>query len=325
MKVVRGLLIFAAALSLAWGSMAGASADYPSRPITLVVPFPAGGSPDAYARIMAEGMAERLGTPLVVEARPGAGSSLGTQHVARSQADGYTLMLATLSFVTSPLLYSSASWDAAGDFDGIAEIATAPSVAVVPAAFPANTLQEFVDYAKKRPGEVNYLMPGRGTSMHLNSELLRLVADLDMVAVPYQGVPPGLPDLMSGRLSMTMSPMSLVGPHIKTGALKALAVAAPQRLKELPDIPTFAEAGFSDAEVVSWYTIVAPAGTPRDVVAKLNRAANDTLQDPKVVQKLVNIGGIVSKPKTPQEVDDLLASEAKRWRELFPKMNIKAE
>lgn len=325
MKLVHWLVAASMMLPFGWGAAASAAEEFPTRPITIVVPFPAGGSPAAYARIIGEGMSERLGVPVIVEGRPGAGSSVGTQYVARSKPDGYTLLLATLSFATSPLLYASANWDPAKDFDGVAEIVTAPVVAVVAADFPANTLQEFVDYVKQRPGELNYLMPGRGTSMHLNSELLRLTAGIDIVPVPYQGVPPGLTDLMSGRLAMTMSPTSIVGSHIKNGSLKALAVAAPKRIRDFPDVPTFSEAGFADAEVVSWYALVAPAGTPGTVIAKLNQAVNDSLKDPKVAELLVNLGGIVSEPKTPEEVDALLSKEAQRWRDLFPRMNIKAE
>lgn len=326
MKILRSLLLAAVSLPLTLATTAQAANDFPNRPITLVVPFPAGGSPDAYARIMAESMAERLNGAIVVEARPGAGTSLGTHHVAKSKPDGHTLMLATLSLVTSPLLYDSASWSPEDDFDGIAKIVTAPSVAVVPADFGPNTLQEFVDYAKQRPGEVNYLMPGRGTSMHLNTELLRLTSEIDIVPVPYQGVPHGLADLFSNRVSFALAPMSVVGPHIKNGTLKALAVAAPRRIDELPDIPTFAEAGFADAFVdATWYAIVAPAGVPQDVIQQLNQAANDSLKDPQVIEKLTHIGGTVSEAQTPQQVDDLIAQEAERWRELLPKMNIKSE
>lgn len=297
--------------------------SYPSRPVTLVVPFPAGGSPDILARIVAEKVAADLGSPVVVENRPGAGGSIGAGHVALSKPDGYTLMLATLSHVTSPVLTEGIKWDPAADFVGVVDLFTAPVVALVQASVPARTLQEFVELARKQPGKLNYLMPGTGTSMHLNTEMLRKTAGIDVVPVPYKGIPSGMPDLLTGRLSFAMSPMSVALPHIDSGALRPLAVASPRRIKDLPDTPTFIEAGFPEAQVVSWYAIIAPAATPDSVRERINVAFTAALADPVVRERIAKAGALVSEPSKPEQVDAMLKSESRKWAQLLKEMNIK--
>lgn len=316
--VLGGGALLAAAITVA-------HAAYPERPVRVVVPFPAGGSPDAHARVLVEGMAKYFDGSMYVEARPGAGGIIGTNYVARAQPDGYTLIMASLSHVTNPLLSVNANWDPVEDFEGIAEISAAPAIAVVTADFPASTLDEFVAEAKKRPGEINYLMPGRGTSMHLNSELLRTTADIDIEPVAYQGLPSGMPDLLTGRVSFAISQVSLVASHLESGALTALAVAAPRRLDGYPDLPTFTEAGYPDAQVVSWAALLAPKGTPQEVVAKLNRAANQALADPEIRARFERMGVLVAEPNTPQEVDAMLAREYQRWQAVFPQLGLERQ
>ncbi len=302
-----------------------AAAEYPEKPVRIVIPYPAGGGPDGYARVLAEGMAKHLGASIVVEAKPGAGSIIGTDYVARADPDGYTLLLGTLSLATAPLLSVNANWNPHEDFDGVAEIVSAPVLAVVNADFAVESLDDLVAEARAKPGEINYLMPGRGTSMHLNSASLWMAADIDVMPVAYQGIPSGMPDLLTNRVSFSMSPLSLVAPHLESGKLRALAVAAPRRLESHPDLPTFAEAGYADAQVVSWYALVAPKGTPRDAIDKLNVAANAALQDPAIRAQMERMGGIVAEPNTPAELDAMLQSEFERWQEAFPKLGLERQ
>lgn len=316
-------IMAACCIALSGVMTAGVHAEeYPTRPVSVIVPFPAGGTPDAFARIIAERIGRNWGNPMVVEVKPGAGGSLGATLVANSAPDGYTALLATLSHVTNPSLSSAANYDPVGDFKGVAILATAPVVALVPAAMPVNTLKEFVEHVRQRPGEVNYLMPGIGTSMHLNTEMLKKTAGIDLVPIPYKGIPLGIPDLISGRLSFTMSPLSIANPLISKGLLRPLAVAAPKRVVELPDTPTFAEAGFPDAQVVSWYAIVVPAKTPRPVVERLNQEFNKAIRDPEVRNRLEAVGAIVSEPTSPENTDSLLKAEAMRWSQFFREANI---
>jgi tripartite-type tricarboxylate transporter receptor subunit TctC len=314
----------ASALIVAYSPQPGAQ-TYPSRPVTLVVPFPTGGAPDTIGRIVGEKIASNWGTPVVIETRPGAAGTIATTYVARSDPDGYTLLLATLSHVTNPGLLKNVPWDPVADFAGVAEMVTAPGIAVVPASLPVTTLKEFVEYAKHRPGQLNYLMPGVGTSMHLNTELLKLAAGIDLVAIPYKGMTLGLPDLLSGQLSFTMSPVPVVLSQVNAGKLKALAAAAPKRIAQLPGVPTFAEAGFPDAQVVSWYAIVVHAKTPRDIVSRLNFEINKVLADREVRDRLEKIGTSVSEPTTPEQVDTMLRTEVSRWSRVFQQIKIERQ
>lgn len=289
-----------ASLAMVFGAPALPQA-YPARAVTIVVPFPAGGSPDVFTRIVSEKVSANWGVPVVVEARPGAGGSIGAAQVARSPADGYTLLMATLSHVTNPGLSAGKStWHPADDFSGIVELVNAPVVALVPASLPVRTLKEFVEYAKQRPGQLNYLMPGVGTSMHLNTEMLRLSSGIELQPIAYKGVPSGMPDLLTGRLAFAMSPMSVARGHVASGSLRALAVASPTRVKDLPDVPTFAEAGFPDAQVVSWYALVAPARTPAAVRQRLNEEFSKALADPGVRDRLAQAGALISERSTPE-------------------------
>ena len=317
--------LLAASLFTALAVPAAAQQAYPARPITIVVPFPAGGSPDVLTRIIAEKVSSNWGVPVVVEARPGAGGSIGAAHVARSAPDGYTLLLATLSHVTNPGLSGKSTWHPANDFSGIAELVTAPVVALVPSALPVRTLQEFVEYAKQRPGQLNYLMPGVGTSMHLNTEMLKLSSGIELQPIAYKGVPSGMADLLTGRLSFAMSPMSVARGQVAAGQLRALAVASPVRSKDLPDVPTFAEAGFPDAQVVSWYALVAPAKTPAAIRQRLNEEFAKAMTDPQVREKLAQAGAIPSDTGTPEQVDTMLKTQTARWDQALRKIKIEKE
>lgn len=314
-------------VSLAMGIPAASfgASPYPAGPVTIVVPFPAGGTPDLVARIIAAKAAPILGTSIVVDPKPGGQSVIGTGSVANARPDGHTWLLATLSLVTSPVLVKGVTWDPVASFRGVVQLATAPVVAVVPAASPANTLREFVAMAKKEPGKLNYLMPGIGTSMHLNTEMLKKAAGIDLFAIPYKGTPLGLPALLKGDLSFAMLPLSTALPYLKKGGLKALAVVAPERVSEVPDVPTLKEAGFPEAQVLSWYAMVVPAKTPDAVVLKVNRALNQALADPDVKRKLRALGVYAVEPNTAAETETMLRSEAARWKKTMKALNIEVQ
>lgn len=323
MKFAKTLWTAAAALALGIAAPAQAQ-SFPARPVTIVAPYPAGGTPDLVARVIGEKMAADWGAPVVVEPKPGGNGVIGTASVAQSAADGYTLLLATLSHVTNPLLQKGVRWDPVADFAGVAEVATAPVVATVPASVPVDSLKAFAEYARKHPRELNYLMPGTGTSMHLNTETFQAAAGIELVAIPYKGTPLGLPDLLTGKLQFAMLPLSTALPQLRTGKLRALAVVSPRRLALIPDVPTLAEAGFPEAQVLSWYAVLAPAKTPHAVVERLNRAVGQAVADPKVQARLEELGVYAADATTPAQVDALLTSESARWKKTFTQLRIEA-
>lgn len=316
-------MLFALLIAAVAGT--AAAQGYPSKPVRVIVPYPAGGIVEIIARAVVDKVAANWNNPILVEARPGANGSIGTDGVAKSAPDGHTWLLATLSHTTNPSLQKDVPWHPTRDFAGAAMLATVPALAVVPASLPANSLLEFVALAKNHPGKYNYLMPGTGTSMHLNSEALKLAAGIDVVAVPYKGLPPAVPDLLSGTLSFGLLSIPLAAPHIKAGKLRALAIASPERSAQFPEVPTFAEAGFPDAQVVSWFAILLPAKTPGEIVARVNQEIGKALRDPDVVRRLENAGANVAAPLSAQEVDAMLKREVARWAQFVRDAKIQAQ
>jgi len=300
-------------------------AQYPSKPVRLIVPFPAGGIVELIGRAVTETVATNWGQPILVEAKPGANGSIGTDSVAKSAPDGYTWVLATLSHTTNPSLSKSLPWHPINDFAGAAMLADVPALAVVPATLPASSMKEFVALAKSQPGRLNYMVPGSGTSMHLNSELLKLEAGIEMTGIPYKGLPPAIPDLLSGQLAFGFLSQPLAAPHIKAGKLRALAIVAPKRSKEFPDVPTMAEAGYHNAQVVSWFAILLPAKTPRDIVLRINQEVVRALASPEVIKRLEGAGASVAAPMKPEEIDTWLKTETARWSKLVKDARIEAQ
>ena len=316
---------FVAGLALcAWSASVFAQA-YPSKPVRFIVPWPPGGIVEIIGRPVVEKIAHNWGSPIVLEAKPGANGSIGTEQVARSAPDGYTWLLATLNHTVNPSLSKSLPWHPTNDFAGVAMIASVPALAVVPANVPATTLAEFVQLVKAQPGKLNYLMPGTGTSMHLNTELLKVTAGLDLVPVPYKGLPTGIPDLLAGSLAFSMVSIPLAAPHIASGKLKALAIGATKRSARFPEVPTFVEAGFADAQVVAWYAFLLPAKTPREIVDRVSQETQKALADPEVQKRLENAGADVAGRSTPAEVDAFLRSETARWAKLVRDAKIEAQ
>lgn len=297
---------------------------FPSKPLRIIVPFPAGGIVDLMARTLNEKLAAGLGQPVLVEARPGANASLGTEAVAKSDPDGHTLVLATLSHVTTPVL-TKTSWHPTRDFSGVAIMGHVANVVAVNPDVPTKTLREFVDYAKARPGKVNFINAGAGTSQTMNTALFTRNTGLELVGIGYKGFPPAIPDLLSGQVQFSFIPLGVAAPHMRSAKLRPLALAAPARSKLFPDLPTMAEAGYPESQVVSWYVILVPAATPRPVVARLNAEFAKALADAEVIARIEKIGGEPLPAGKPEEVDAMLAKELDRWTKLVQATGMKID
>ncbi len=297
---------------------------FPSKPLRIIVPFPAGGIVDLMARTLNEKLAAGLGQPVLVDARPGANASLGTEAVAKSDPDGHTLVLATLSHVTTPALMKT-PWHPIKDFAGVAVMGHVANVAVVHPDLPVKTLREFVDYAKARPGKINFINAGAGASQTMSAELFKRNAGLDLVSIGYKGFPPAIPDILSGQVQFSFMPFGVAAPHIRGGKLRALAVASPARSSMFPDVPTMAEAGYAESQVISWYAYLVPATTPRAVVTRLNAEFARALADPEVIARIEKIGGEPLPAGKPEEVDAMLARELERWTKLVQATGMKIE
>lgn len=298
--------------------------SFPSKPLRIVVPFPAGGIVDLMARSLNEKLAAGLGQPVLVEARPGANASLGTEAVAKSDPDGHTMVLATLSHVTTPAL-ARTPWHPVKDFAGVAVMGHVANVVVVNPDLPAKNLREFVDFAKARPGKINYINAGAGTSQTMSAELFKRNAGLELVGIGYKGFPPAIPDILSGQVQFSFMPFGVAAPHVRGGKLRALAVASPARSKQFPEIPTMAEAGHAESQVVSWYAFLVPSATPRPVVARLNAEFAKALADAEVIARIEKIGGEPLPAGKPEEVDAMLARELERWAKLVQATGMKIE
>ena len=297
---------------------------FPTKPMRFLVPYPVGGIVDIVTRALADPMQSDLGQPVVVEPKPGGNSTLATAMIPQAPADGYTWVMSTISHVVVPHL-QPVPYDALADFQPVALVAIATSVATVNPEVPVKTLKELVEYGRANPGKLNYLNPGNGSSIHLSAELLKYQYKFDMTSVPYRGIPPGLPDLLEGRLQVGLLPGPLALQHVQSGKLRALAVLASQRLPTLPDVPTFAEAGFADAQVMSWYTIAVRAGTPGAIVERLHGSAMKALQNAETRDRLTKAGCEVPAPRSPADVLSMWKADYVRYGKLVKDAGIKGE
>ena len=315
---------FGFALLLVLFAATARAQTFPTKPLRIIVPFPAGGIVDLMARSLSERLASGLGQPVLVEARPGANGSLGTEAVAKADADGHTLVLATLSHVTSPALMKT-PWHPVKDFAGVAVMGHVANIAAVNPELPVKTLREFVEYVKARPGKVNFINAGVGTSQTMSAELFKRNAGLDIVGVGYKGFPPAIPDILAGQVHFSFIPFGVAAPHVRSGKLRALAVASPARSKQFPDLPTMAEAGYAESQVVSWYAVLVPAATPKPVVTRLNAEFAKALGDPDVLARIEKIGGEPLPAGRPEDVDAMLARESERWTKLVQATGMKID
>jgi len=302
-----------------------AAADYPQRPIRIVVPFAAGGATDVLARMLGQKISPRLGQPVIVENKPGAASNLGARFAAKAAPDGYTLFLGTSTgLAVNPHLYPNLGFDPHKDFAPLILATTLPMLVVVNNAVPAKTLGEFNAYAKTHTGKVAYASNGAGTPPHLGAELYARAAGIQMTHVPYRGGAPALTDLAGGQTSVMFAVLPDALPLVKDGRIRALAVTTNQRAGLVLDLPTVAEAGMPGFELSAWYGFLAPAGTPKPVLAKLHKALAEALQDPEVRDKLQAMGYVVE-GGAPERLSDLMRSESKKWGEVIRAANIKAD
>ena len=309
-------------IALALASVAQAQ-NYPSKPIKLVVPYPAGGGTDFFARTVGAKMSENLGQQIVVDNRPGAATMIGAEAVARSPADGYTLLLGdSATYAVNPALYSKVPYDPQKDFAPVSLTGRFALLLVVnPAITPAKSVKELIEQAKKDPGKFNYASPGSGTPHHLAMELFKQQAGIDLVHVPYKGAAPAVQDLLGGQVPIMFLDLAAGGSHIRSGKLTALAVASPKRIAALPDVPTIAEAGVPGFEAWAWQGLAVPAKTPSDIIAKLNAEYAKAISDPALKQKIVD-AGIEPLHSTPQQMTDYVKSEAVKWAQVVKSGNI---
>ena len=307
------------------GAQAQSAGIWPSKPIRMIVPFPPGGPTDAVGRPMIEKLGSLLGQSVVSDWRPGGNTVIGTDAVAKSAPDGYTWLFTTFTHTTTPAFNKSLPYSPLDDFAGAAMVCTFPAIAVIPVATPARNMAEFVALARSQPGKMSYLSPGVGSSVFLNTELLKLHAGIDMQAVPYKGLAPALPDLLSGRLSFGFVALSLAVPQVKAGKLRALALAAPRRSPLMPEVPTMAEVGYPDSQVLAWFAILLPAKTPRDIVNRVNREVARALADPDVIARAEGGGVTLEPPKAPEEIDAMMKAEVPRWLKFVRDARIEAQ
>jgi tripartite-type tricarboxylate transporter receptor subunit TctC len=298
---------------------------YPSRPITLVVPFPPGGSTTIIARIIADKLSDALGRPIVVDNRGGAGGSIAARQVARSTPDGYTLLLAfSATLAISPSMFPNVGYDPRTDFAPIGMVGMAPSVLVVHPAVPAHSVAELIAFAKDTPGKLQFGSPSTGTVNHLAGELFASMADIKITHIPYKGTGPAITDLLGGHISMMFAPIPAAHANVAAGSLRALGVTSLQRSGLLPEVPTIAEAGLPGFEAVQRSTLLAPAGTPRAIVERLNRELNALLATDEVKKRLALEGGEPI-PGPPEAYTADVDREEQRWSKLVQAIGLKAE
>jgi tripartite-type tricarboxylate transporter receptor subunit TctC len=303
---------FAFLILVLTGGKAQAQPDYPARPVRIVVPSPPGGGTDIVARVLAQHLSKGLGQAFFVENKPGAGNIIGIEFVARSPGDGYTLLMVASTLALNSVLYKKVPYDPVRDFAPVTLAATAPNVLIVNTALPARSLGEFIALAKSKPGALSYGTPGIGTSPHLSMELLKSMTGIDLQHVPYRGTAAAVTDLISGQIAATFANALTAKPQVDAGRVRALAVSGPKRIEALPAVPPLAEAGVPGYEAMQWYGVVAPAGTPAPIVARLNAEAVKALQSAEMKDKLA-LDGAQPVGSTPAEFGALIRAELEKW------------
>ena len=317
MAIIRYLLaVLAAALSPLYPLNAAWAQDYPTRSVRVIVPFSPGGAVDGPMRLIAQGLSKRLGQAVVVENKPGAGATIGTEIVAKAAPDGYTLLLASQTNAISATLYSKLAFDPIGDFTPISLIGREPGVVVVNPGVPAKTLQQFIAYVKERPGQVDYASSGNGSGQHLFAALLASKTGMKMNHIPYKGSGQATTDLLSGVVSMSIPGTAGMVGHIKAGKLRALAVTGATRSPQLPDVPTVTESGVPDFEAYVWMGLLAPKDTPPVIVERLNREVLAVLEEDDVKRYMANAGIEIVGSK-PAEFGAFFRSEKDLWAKVI--------
>jgi tripartite-type tricarboxylate transporter receptor subunit TctC len=303
----------------------GAAAQTPGRTITIVVPYTPGTGPDMLARVIGEELQRRWGQPVVVENKPGASGNIGTQFVAKAAPDGHTLLMASMNLTQNVGLYKSIPYDPIKSFEPIVEVAESFLALAVHPSVPASSARAFIDYAKARPGEINYSSPGRGTPHHLSMELFKFAAGVDLKHVPYRGSAPAIQDLVGGHVSAMFISINVALPMAQANQIRLLAVASKERLSVAPDVPTFREMGITGVDYEFWPAgLLAPAGTPRETVIRYNTAVNDILRSPHVAEKFTKLGMVIV-GGTHEHFSELIARDLAKWPKIIEQAGIIAE
>ena len=321
----RTLALLATALVLPCAAMAQTAATWPNKPVKWVVPFPPGGAMDVIARTLGERLTQDLGQSFVIENRPGAGGNIGADYVAKQPADGHTIMITSIGMATNKALYAKLNYDPVKDFAPVSLLAVVPNVLVVNAARSADkSVKDVLAHARRAPGKLTYASAGNGTSIHLAGEVFASMAKLQLLHIPYKGSGPAVTDMLGGQVDLMFDSITSARPHIQSGKLLALGVTSARRSSALPDVPTIAEAGISGYEVSPWFAVFAPAGTPADVVAKLNKALVAAMRQPETLKNLENVG---AEPigSTPQALAEHLNKELVRWGALIKERDIRLD
>lgn len=325
---MRGLLLsLAAMLAVPFSPalQAQAAADWPARPITLIVPFPPGGTTDLLARLVAREAGDRLKQNIVVENRPGAGGGIGAAAVARAQPDGYTLVMGTLGTqVTNQFLYAQMPYDSARDFTPVTLVANTPNVLLVNPKLGISSVAQLLDQARSAPGALNFASTSMGGSPHLSGELFNSMAKVDIRHVPYKGSAPAMTDLLGGQVQMMIDNLPSAMGQIQAGAVRALAVTTPERVTLLPDVPTVAEAGLPGYEVNAWFGLLAPAGTPDAVAQRIYAAVADAWAEP-AIRRQVEALGAIPVASTPQAFNDIIGADTEKWQQVIRNAGIKPQ
>jgi tripartite-type tricarboxylate transporter receptor subunit TctC len=319
-RTLTALLLGAALIA----PLASTAQEYPSKAIRFVVPFAPGGGTDIIGRVVAQALNEALGQPVVVDNRGGAGSTLGTEIVAKSPADGYTILFGNISLAFNATLYTKLRYDTIRDLAPISLSAVQPNILVIHPGLPAKNLKEFIELARANPGKYNYASAGTGSGTHLAAELLKLQTKIDIVHVPYKGTGPALTDLLGGQINMMVSTFASALPHVKSGRMRALGVTTAKRSPATPDVPTLIEGGVAGYDYSTWYGLLAPAGTPKAIIDKLNATNRKVLARDDIKQRLES-QGVDPIVNTPAEFTAYVKSETEKWGKVVKATGAKAE
>ncbi len=324
MKKTIWITVFFSAAILAAEFSAAQTEGYPNKPVRLIVAFPPGGSVDVVARLVAPGLSQSLGQPVVVDNRSGASGNIGTEFAARAKPDGYTLLIHTIPFVANVHLYSPMPYDPLNDFVPIALLSSSPSVLVVHPSVPAHSVGELLQLAKSKPGVLNYSAAGAGTNPHIAGEMFNMLGGVDIVAIQYKGGGPSLVAVLGGEVGITFQGIAEAVPHVNTGRLRALGVTGAKRSAALPEIPTIAESGVPGYEFVTWHGVLAPRGTPREIVVLLNEKLRGVLRSPELSARFGQMGlDIIA--SSPEEFSAHLKKELEKWGRVIRERHLRVE
>lgn len=323
MSLVPRLLAIALAALLLGAAAPAPAADYPARAVHFVVPYPPGGTTDVLARLMAQWLSQKMGQQFVVENKPGGGNNIGTELVVRAAPDGYTMLLVNPANGINTTLYRNLSFNFVRDIAPVAGIVRTPNVMEVTPSLPVKTVREFIDYCKAHPGTINMASSGSGTSVHLSGELFKSMTGCDMVHVPYKGAGPALTDLMAGQVQVIFDNLPSSAPFIRSGRIRGLAVTSAQRDASFPDLPTVGET-VPGYEATAWFGIGMPKGTPREIVEKVNAEVNRALADPKMRERLAQLGGTPI-AGTPEDFGNVIRAETEKWAKVVISSGAKVE